>query len=259
MNTQSLWGPYRGAVSLTFDDGDRSQLEKAIPALNTRKVRGTFYLHPGGKQWRQRLSPWQEVAARGHEIGNHTLSHTCSDNFSGALGGLEEKTTEEIEEDILAAQERLVQLAPHQEHWTFAYPCYSTFVGRGKLRMSYVPLIAKHFLAGRARGEYGFANHPGVVDLSCVWGLATERMSGFEMIGLVEELTFKGLWVVLAFHEIDGRRLTVGSHDFCMLLDYLEREKDRIWTAPIVEVAKKIVTFRSAQPCASADADKPRR
>jgi hypothetical protein len=246
MKTESPWGPRRGAVSLTFDDGDRSQLEKAIPAMDDRKLKGTFYLWPHGEQWKERLSPWQEVAARGHEIGNHTLSHTCSDNIIRKSGGLEEKTLEDLENDILAAQERLVQLAPHQEQWTVAYPCYCAFVGRGRSRASYAPLIAKHFLAGRGGGEYGIANHPGVTDLSCLWGLATERMSGFEMIGLVEELTFKGRWVVLVFHEINGSYLTVGNHDFCMLLDYLEREKDRIWTAPVVEVARKVAAFQSA-------------
>lgn len=258
MNIGNLWDSCRGAVSLTFDDGTSNQLEKAIPPMNERRLTGTFYIQPRGKKWQERLSPWEEVAATGHEIGNHTLSHICSGNFYGTTGGLEDKTSEEIENDIMAAQERLVQIAPHQKQWTFCYPCYCTYVGRGELRTSYVPIIAKHFLAGRAVGEYGFANHPQVVDLSCVSGLATERMSGFEMIGLVEELTFKGLWVVLIFHEIDGSRLTVGSHDFHMLLDYLKRRQDQIWTAPVVEVAKRIAAFQSAQG-APADANKPRR
>jgi hypothetical protein len=72
-----------------------------------------------------------------------------------------------------------------------------------------------------------------------------KRMSGFEMIGLVEELVHRGLWIILIFHEIDGERLTVGSYDFKMLLNYLHRKKDLIWTAPVLEVAKKIVSNRS--------------
>lgn len=254
MNIEKLWDSHRGAVSLTFDDGTGNQIEKAIPPMNKLKLKGTFYLCPGGQQWRERLSLWQEVAAIGHEIGNHTLSHTCSDNLFGTSGGLEDKTVEEIENDIMAAQERLVQIAPHQKQWTFCYPCYCTYVGRGESRKSYVPLIARHFLAGRAGGEYGFANHPNAVDLSCVWGLPTERMSGFEMIGLVEELASKGLWVVLVFHEIDGSRLSVGSHDFHMLLHYLKRRNDQIWTAPVVEVARKIAAFQSAQRGAEGNA-----
>lgn len=245
-STRAPFGTAHGAVSLTFDDGTSSQLTKAIPALNARQLRGTFYLAPGGDDWRERLAPWRDVAAAGHEIGNHSLSHLCSDNLSGAQGGLEDVTVEQIEGDILLARERLATIAPQQPQWTFCYPCYLTFVGRGELRRSYVPVIAKHFLAGRAGGEYGFANRPALVDLACVAALATERMSGFEMIGLVEQLTYQGGWVVLVFHDIDGSRLTVGEYDFCMLLDYLQRKSGEIWTAPMAEVAARVAMYQTA-------------
>ena len=245
MSHENLWGTHRGAVSLTFDDGRSSQLERAIPALDERSLRATFYLCPATDRWMQRLAPWREVAEAGHEIGNHTVSHFCSGNFWGEPGGLEDKTLDDIEHDILTAHERLLQIAPHQQAWTFAYPCYCTFVGRGASRQSYVPLVARHFVAGRSGGEYGFANHPAVIDLACVWGSPVERMSGFEMIGLVEDLTFRGQWVVLVFHEVDGPRLSVSREDFHLLLDFLKRTEDQIWTAPVVEVAGKIAAFQS--------------
>ena len=67
------------------------------------------------------------------------------------------------------------------------------------------------------------------------------------MIGLVEELTARGQWVVLVFHEIDGRRLTVGSYDYHMLLDYLVRKREVIWTAPLGAVAAHIANFQGAR------------
>jgi hypothetical protein len=105
-------------------------------------------------------------------------------------------------------------------------------------------VVAKHFLSGRAGGEYGIANHPGFVDLACTHALATDRMSGFEMLGLVEGLASKGQWVILVFHEIDGARLTVGNYDFHLLVDYLHRRSGEIWTAPVVEVARKIAAYQ---------------
>lgn len=258
MDASAFWAPFRGAVSLTFDDGTENQLEKAVPALDEFGLRGTFYLVPRGEKWAERLIPWREVAARGHEIGNHTLSHTCSSNYTGTLGGLEEKSLEEIERDILAAQERLVQIAPHQRVWTFAYPCYCTFVGRGASRQSYVPLVARHFLAGRAGGEYGFGNQPAAVDLASAWGLPVERMSAFEMIGLVEELASRGQWVILVFHEIDGRRLTVGSYDYRTLLQHLQRRADAIWTAPVAEVAARIAGYQADLLASRGRAENPR-
>lgn len=244
MDLESLWAPYGGAVSLTFDDGTQNHLEKVIPALDARDLKGTFYLFPEEENWREVYAPWKEVAAAGHEIGNHSLSHPCSNNLFATRGGLEDMNLEEIEKDILAAQERLDEIAPHQEEWTFAYPCYNTFVGVGTSRRSYVPVVAKHFLAGRASGEHGFGNRPDLIDLSCICATGVERMSASEMIGIVEELTGKNHWVVLVFHEIDGQRLTVASHDFHLLLDHLARRKDSILTAPVVDVAQKIRACR---------------
>jgi hypothetical protein len=250
MKINDFWSPYYGAVSLSFDDGTKNQLEKAIPPMNDQNIRGTFYICPNGEEWHECIPKWKDAAAFGHEIGNHTLSHFCpcniTSNFPGLSGSLEDKTLHEIEQDILKAQELLFPIAPHQKHWTFCYPCNGTYVGKGLERKSYVPIIAKNFLAGRVAGEYGFANHPHSVDLSYIWGLSMERMSGYEMIGLVEELTSKGLWVILVFHEIDGSRLTVGSYDFNMLLQYLKRKRDQILIAPIAEIAEKIAAYQSA-------------
>ena len=67
-----------GAVSLTFDDGDQSQLKRAIPRMEERGLLGTFFLCPKGDDYLRRLAPWPAVAARGHEIGNHSLGHACS-------------------------------------------------------------------------------------------------------------------------------------------------------------------------------------
>jgi len=242
LDPADFWRPYRGAVSLTFDDGRPSQLRKAIPSLEKRGFRGSFYLNPRGDAWQERLSPWEAAARNGHEIGNHSLSHICSNNLQSCPGGLDDIGPQEVEADILAAQARLEGVAPHQREWSFAYPCYQTHVGRGKGRESYVPVVARHFLCGRAGGEYGIANQPDLVDLACVHGLATDRMSGFEMVGLVESLACSGQWVVLAFHDIDGPRLTVGAYDFGLLLEYLHRRSGEVWTAPVCEVAEKIAS-----------------
>ena len=239
MSNQEFWGPYNGGVSITFDDGTANQLEKAVPMMNAAGLPATFYIKPSGEHWEQHQDEWRAVAAAGHEIGNHSFSHPCSGNLSGR-NGLEDMTLADIEANILLAQTELDAVFPDKKEWTFAYPCYSTFVGRGIDRRSYVPVIAEHFVAGRCWGEYGFGNRPFSVDLSACWGMNCELMSGFEMVGLVEALTAKGQWVILTFHAIDGSQLSVTSHDFQMLLDYLVRRQNEILIAPVLEIAQKI-------------------
>lgn len=226
----------RGAVSLTYDDGTANQLAIAIPPLDERGLRGTFYLNPSDRIMTQTLPDWQSVAARGHEVGNHTLSHPCPSAITGGRG-LEDMTLDELEADILAAQDQLQTIAPHQKVWTFAYPCYSTYVGRGAGRRSYVPVVARHFLAGRAGGELGFSNRPGLLDPAALVGTPLERLTGKEAVELVEKLTGQGQWVILVFHDIDEGVLPVRRADYLEVLDYLTDARDQILTAPVAEIA----------------------
>src|SRR5258706_2846427 len=126
MTPESFWSPYQGAVSLSFDDGTQNQLDLAVPALDEFGLKGSFYLNPGGDYWAARLAAWQAVAANGHELGNHTLTHPCPDTVLGRTGGDDNLTLAEMEHEILGAQERLAQLAPAQTRWTFPFPGYGT-------------------------------------------------------------------------------------------------------------------------------------
>lgn len=240
INCQDVWdGSRLGAVSLTFDDGNASQLERAVPRMEERGLRGTFYLSARDDDYATWLQPWKALADRGHEIGNHSFSHTCSRNFSDdtEARGLERSTLAEIEADILKAEARLQEVIPCEGR-SFAYPCYQTDVGQGLTRQSYVPIIAKHFVAGRGIGEYGFANSPINSDLHCLWSHNAEHCRGTELIGLVRKAVKRGQWIIFAFHSIEGGRLGIAEYEFCELLDFLAEERDRIWTAPVAEVAR---------------------
>jgi peptidoglycan/xylan/chitin deacetylase (PgdA/CDA1 family) len=188
------------------------------------------------------------VAQRGHEIGNHTLSHTCSRNFQAAIrpnAGLEAMTLEAIEADILAAEGRLREAFPGHGPRSFCYPCYMTHVGEGLTRQSYVPVVARHFVAGRAGGEYGFFNHPYNIDLHCLTSTSAQAMEPAELIGLVELAARRGHWCILTFHGIGVGRLGTGEYAFAELLDHLATRRDRLWTAPVATVAGHCAALRA--------------
>lgn len=247
----SFWpDPYRAAVSLTFDDGMRSQLEVAVPILEEYGLRGTFYLNPSGAQesagigdsWMERLARWQPAQARGHEMGNHTLVHPCSLNMQNDWNRPHNPlywTLEQIQEDILAAQKRLDAAFPEQGEITFAYPCYESTVGRGRNRVSYTPFVAEHFVAARHKGELqaDLANDPLHCDLHHLSSWPVERQPGALMVGLAEQAAALGRWIVFTFHGIDEGNLTVAASDFRQLAAYLAGRKD-LWTAPLVQVGK---------------------
>lgn len=177
------------AISFTFDDGLASQLEIAILRLEEHNYRGTFYLNPRGEDWAERLAAWQPAQAAGHEIGNHTIAHPCSLNTEPTL---QSWTLERMEADISEAERRLDWLFPEQGARSFAYPCYESDVGRGPTRQSYVPVIARLFLAARALGASIRANHPRYADLHHLSSWGGERMSAAELIGLAESCPPEG-------------------------------------------------------------------
>jgi peptidoglycan/xylan/chitin deacetylase (PgdA/CDA1 family) len=64
-------------IAITFDDGPNPHFTgKVIEILNSRKVRGTFFMI--GSQVEAEPTLAAEVHAAGHVIGNHTYSHAKS-------------------------------------------------------------------------------------------------------------------------------------------------------------------------------------
>jgi peptidoglycan/xylan/chitin deacetylase (PgdA/CDA1 family) len=237
-------GGFKGAVSLTFDDGMQSQLSLGIPLIERFGFRGTFYINPIDN-YRERLKPWKEIADRGHEIGNHSTAHPCSCNFLGDPEGrgLENMTLQDIRSDVVEAHSRIRQIIPNASR-TFAYPCYQTSVGRGLNKISYVPVIAEIFLAARAGGERGYANSPLACDLHELWSWSADRMSYEEMIGLTIRAVSEGRWAVFTIHGINEGHLPTSDHDLTGFLRFLDTHRDEIWVAPVVEVAEFIIGER---------------
>ena len=240
-----LWpDEYEGAVSLTFDDGLPSQLRIAIPMMNDRGLAGTFYLSPREDGWREKLQPWVPVHGAGHEIGNHSLGHTCSRAFGDDphARGLESLTLGDIEADVTEAERRLSELFPCPGGRSFCYPCWQSFVGEGLTRQSYVPVIAKHFIAARGLGEV--PNHPLTCDLHYLWSWDVSRRTGAGLVGLAEQCAARGRWGLLVFHGLDSGHLPVATVDFAELCNHLDRHRKRLWTAPVAEIAQWVTQVR---------------
>jgi hypothetical protein len=229
------------AVSLSFDDARASQLD-GVRILDDHGLRATFYVLPSGLA----AAPerWLTVARSGHEIGNHSSTHPCSANFDfAAANALEDKSMQDIADDVDAATATIEEVvgAPPR---TFAYPCGQSFVGRGRGRRSYVPIVAERFLAGRGYGsEVG--NLPGRCDLAHLDAYTIDGMDVGELRSLVEAGMTRGEWVILAGHDIgtDGPQ-TVLAPALDELCRSLARD-DRIWVAPMVEVAQALAPGRS--------------
>ena len=99
------------AVSVTFDDGLLSQFTKAVPLLNTRNLKGTFFVTTSPNQevtWAQ----WRQLAEQGHEIGSHSVNHRNLTQLSEA----------DMRYELSESQRTINQNVPSQSCVSFAYP-----------------------------------------------------------------------------------------------------------------------------------------
>jgi peptidoglycan/xylan/chitin deacetylase (PgdA/CDA1 family) len=63
----------KAIIVLTYDDGINSQLNIAIPQLDSAYLTATFFLM--GNMTEATLPRWREVGKKGYELANHTLYH----------------------------------------------------------------------------------------------------------------------------------------------------------------------------------------
>jgi hypothetical protein len=78
------WAGFKTAISFTFDDSNSSQISNysALQALNDKgnNVRYTFYLQTGKSESSNAV--WGTAHKDGHELGNHTKSHSSGASTS---------------------------------------------------------------------------------------------------------------------------------------------------------------------------------
>ncbi len=232
------------ALSLTFDDGRRSQWQYGVPLLNMFNVKATFYalpkaleLHPG---------EWKAVAEAGHEIGNHTLTHPCSGNFSFARKNpLETYDLQTMALELDNASSRIQDLLGVQPQ-TFAYPCGQKFVGRGRCVASYVPLVAEKFIAGRGWRDEGH-NVPKFCDLAQLFAVSLDVIDFDTACAYIERALQEKGWLIFAGHDVGEKAVhgqIVLEDTLRRICEYVLRDKKEVWIDTLATIAKYIKTLR---------------
>jgi peptidoglycan/xylan/chitin deacetylase (PgdA/CDA1 family) len=196
--------------------------------------------------WDKNVERWRRVSAEGHELGNHTDKHPCScqaDYRHGSDYCLEKLDMTEIERAIDDAEQSLQALTSQPASArSFAYPCYQTDVGAGIGRTSYVPEVARRYLAARVGSDKD--NDPATVDLSYVYAFTADDHSLNEIIAHIEYSLRRGRWAVIVLHGIGAEWDTMDAGEFDRLVQYLANNRRRIWIAPFVEVAAYVRSHR---------------
>jgi peptidoglycan/xylan/chitin deacetylase (PgdA/CDA1 family) len=228
-------GGAQAAVSLGYDDALASQLDHAIPALNQRGLRASFYIPINGPTLPARQHEWKAAAAAGHELGNHSLFHGCSAKGPGREWvlphrDLERQTPAQVQEHILAANTWLQSLDGKTRR-TFTPPCLDLTAGG----QDFVKALQPHFVAYRAAGP-GLVADTIQLDPYAMPVYFVEGMSGEQLIALVEKAAAQHALVSLLFHGVGAEHLSVTREAHDQLLDHLAKNKARLWTDTMVNI-----------------------
>jgi len=147
----------------------------------------------------------------------------------------------------LAEASRLIKGALGVEPQTFAYPCGHTFVGRGEETRSYVPLVEKRFVAGRAYNAE-FLNNPGVCDLAQLGAAPMDGLASKDVITRIQEARDSGSWVIFAGHEMADKGYQVTrTATLEKVCEWLRDPASGVWTGTVAEVTGHIRSFRAGK------------
>lgn len=191
----------KALVSLTFDDGLRSQFERGVPILDRYGFPGTFFLVANtdsiftdgwaefnGLEWhkidwrKSDIDLLKSMIRRGHEIGAHTITHKRDAIAANPL--LEATECKRLIEDWLGV-----------EIPSFCYPFYDTI---NVLKQPAIKAGYQQARAGRQNSYYNSSSSFDPFDVDC----RQIAESGEDVNAWVRP----GCWHIVTYHGIGGEQ-----------------------------------------------------
>ena len=209
-----------GAVSITFDDGNRSDYTLAVPALNARGFKGSFFIIT---DWIDNATwdEWRDVAHQGHEIGSHTKTHPQ----------LTQLSLPEMEEEIGESKSVIESQIPMQQCLTFVYP-FGEYNATGKAIAEEYYIAARGVSCDLNTAPYNFYGMR-----ACGDGRSLEQMKAW-----ADSAEQQGEWLITFLHALDDAYWTTDM--FVAYLNHLQT-KD-LWVGTFGSVVKYIKERESA-------------
>jgi len=266
----------RAVVSLTFDDALDVHLDRAMPILDAAGLPATFYVNLGSEFFTSRLGDWRSAAARGHELGNHTIFHPGVSTKTWVTEGIaiDNYSLDRMRVELDIAN-RMLEAVDGKAQRSFAFPCSNPWLGRpgwprraltrlglertrlmgwvdrfgldfGSQLVDYTPLVRTAFPAARCGGMsvQDVAATPS--DRHRVRAVGGDGENIEALSAAVDLAKARGAWLVLVFHGIGG-----GHHMSCDL-EVFRALVERLAKDPEVEVLTFLDAARRTWPEAAA-------
>lgn len=206
-----------GMVTLAFDDGWNSAYDIVYPYLNSKGMKGTFYIV--SERMSDRFPGYitsaevQEIHNAGHEIGAHTVTHANLTSLS----------LSEAEAEITNSRNALFALGITPVS-TFAYPF-------GAYNSSIASLVEGSGFTN-ARTTNGGTNTR-VSDPHTLSRFGVQANTSLASVqNYINEVQQEKTWGIITFHDIGntGSPYAVSSATFQNIIDYLAQQNIKVVT-----------------------------
>jgi sialate O-acetylesterase len=237
------WQGKKCAVVLTYDDAINQHLDNAIPVLDSLGLKATFYITAFSSSMQARMSEWKKLAARGYELGNHTLYHPC-------IGGKgREWVRPEYDMNNYTVQRMIdetrmtnlfLQALDGKTKRTFAFTCGDMKIGDS----SFMNAMKNDFVAARAvRNQMHKINEVDLYNVDCY---LVNGETAAQMIEWVKKAMETNSLLVILFHGVGGGNgLNVEIPAHREFLRFLKKNEKDIMIAPMITVAEYVKTWQA--------------
>src|SRR6186713_1775052 len=246
--TVQPWNGKKGAIVLTYDDAIDQHLDNAIPVLDSLGLKATFYLTAFSQSMQTRLNDWKKLAAKGYELGNHTLYHPC-------IGGkgrewvkpeydLNNYTVKRMVDETRMTN-LFLQALDGKTKRTFAFTCGDMKIGDS----SFINAMKDDFVAARAvRAQMHKIDEIDLLNMDCYM---VNGETGTQMIEWVKKAMETNSLLVVLFHGVGGgNSLDVSLPAHREFLQFLKQNEKDILIAPMIDVATHIKDWQSRDKAA---------
>lgn len=177
----------RPILSLTFDDGLPCQVEHALPLLDLRNLRSTFFLIQNSPYGEFQKEVWKDAATRGHEIGAHSVDHLKPAEVS----------EERARADVMGCK-GFLEWETGATVTSYAYPyTHVTPAVKDEAAKNY-----KQARGGRVARDNKFITPGDGVDMFNLPCYHVGKNNVEDVPGWVAEAIAKNAWLILMFHGV---------------------------------------------------------
>lgn len=208
----------RAAASYTFDDGYASSA--AIGSIfENAGLRATFYIIPGiisADGW----AMWQGMAKKGHEIGNHSMTHP---DFVNTI-----MSDQQLDNEINGAQ-KLIEQKLGIRPQTFAFP-YHLYTDRAWKAAQQNHFAVRKMDLDDPGYQFAFFDTDHGTDLAGTLMRVNRQL---------DEVVTAGGWFVAGGHGIDGDGWSPVTTDFLQRhLTHAAQYSPKLWTDTFANISR---------------------